>query len=199
VERKYRADTGKEPEPGLGQKILDALKKRQPVAYDFLEELENMPIEKSFYQANSGRKRHFPSYGKSASYISKYTKEKYYSGIGREMRNYPFQESVGATAARAGIWLNAYYRKRGMFARVMTILYDSCVTLCPVEERHIVAEAHETYMAVKNTWKDHGREWYYPIDTEFNWCWSERPNKKDLELLESKDWNSNPVWVKNSN
>lgn len=112
------------------------------------------------------------------------------------------QESVGATAARAGYWLNTVYRALGMEAKVMTILYDSCVTLCPLEERHVVAYLHTVFMSEVNTWDyddKHGkRTLKYTIDNEFNYRWSTRPPKDEQKRLEDPSWHPTPArlaWV----
>ena len=52
-----------------------------------------------------------------------------FRSMGREARNFPMQESVAATAARAGKWLLDTYIRLGMKARPLIILYDSVVTL----------------------------------------------------------------------
>ena len=95
------------------------------------------------------------------------------------------QESVGATAMRACIWLIENYRNLGLKARVMICLYDALVTVCPIEERHIVAKLHEIFMAETNTWEYHERIMHYPIDTEFVFRWSDkRKTPEEKKLLE---------------
>ena len=106
------------------------------------------------------------------------------------------QESVGATAARACKWLMHAYRHLGLRARIMTCLYDSVVSLCPVEERFIVAQLHDLFMAKFNTWDyddDKGkRTLEYSIDNEFNWRWSTAPKQDEQDLLASREWKPSP-------
>lgn len=197
LERKIESETGKKPEPGTGDKILQALAEREPVATRWLEEdLANAPEFPGYIIAESGRKRHFVGYGSISGAISAWERKKQLAALGRIARNFPMQESVASTAARAGIWLLDEYRKRGMHACLMTILYDSCVTLCPIEERFIVMEMHEQYMTTVNEWHNHGRTWNYPSEHELNYAWSSRPDKGQRKKLEDRNWANDPVWMK---
>jgi len=180
LERKIEQDTGIKPEEGTGQAILDALRARQPVAVAFLEDMEKVPDRDGKYRAASGRIRHCPlgqTKGREARRIL--------AALGRELRNFPMQESVAATAARAADWLLRYFRDNSMKARPLIILYDSVVTLCPLEEATRVAELHQEFMCDKNTWTYHKRVMNYPIDTDYNKRWSTKPKGEEVvELAE---------------
>ena len=191
LERKIEQDTGKKPEPGLGDKLLKSLEKRQPVAQDFLIKMERIPAKKGVYRAASGRLRHFTSHDKYLDILDEHLTLGLFKSMGREARNFPMQESVAATAARAGKWLLDYYIRKGMRARPLIILYDSVVTLCPLEERFEVATLHQKYMTDENTWEYHGRTMNYPIDTDYVYRWSSKPSEKDKEQLEDKTWKIN--------
>lgn len=187
LERKIEQDTGKKPEEGTGARLLKALEKRQPVAQDFLIKMERTPVKPGFYRAASGRIRHFSSHDpKYLDDIDEHLTMGLFKSMGREARNFPMQESVAATAARAGKWLLDTYIKLNMQARPLIILYDSVVTLCPLSERFKVAQMHQLYMTDKNTWEYHGRSMNYPIDTDFVFRWSSKPTKVEKELLEDK-------------
>ena len=95
------------------------------------------------------------------------------------------QESVASTACRATNMLEREYRARGMQAWVMIVLYDSVVTCCPLEERHVVAELHQRYMTDENSWKYADRTLKYPIDTEFNLRWSTKPTKEEKAVFQA--------------
>jgi len=198
LERKIESDTGVKPDEGTGERGLEAIAARQPRATQFLEEMARVPKEKGFYRAASGRIRHCLTHG-SGSGVGWRTRSSIESALGREMRNFPMQESVGATSARACIWLLHAYRKLGLKARVMTCLYDSVVTLCPLEERFLVARLHDIFMSEINTWDyddEHGkRTLQYTIDNEFNYRWSTTPSKEELALLDSRDnWSPPPKY-----
>jgi hypothetical protein len=70
----------------------------------------------------------------------------------------------------------------------MVILYDSVVTLCPVEERFIWEAAHDLFMRAKTGWKYADRILRYPIDTEYNCAWSAKPSKEWKKNLYDRAW-----------
>lgn len=199
LERKIEADTGFKPEEGTGQKGLDAIAARQPRATEFLEEMQTTPSRKGWYRAASGRIRHCVMHGRDSGvgYRQRNSSE---SAAGRELRNFPMQESVASTAARAGRDLGQIYRRMGMRARVITILYDSVVTMCPLEEREVVAHLHQQYMCDANNWVYHDdqgtRELTYPIDTDFNYRWSTKPTKAEKAELNDMSWHPTPDRLK---
>jgi hypothetical protein len=196
LERKIKSDAGFDPPEGTGDKIISSLAKREPVATAWLEnDLQNAPADPGYLVAKSGRKRHFAGYGVLTGNIGSYERKKQLSASGRVARNFPMQESVASTAARAGIGLIDEYRTRGMYAQLMTILYDSCVSLCPIEERFMVWRLHEIHMSERNKWVDHGREWNYPTDCEINIAWSTKPDKAMKAKLEDRTWASDPTWI----
>ena len=199
LERKIESDTGVKPAEGTGQKGLDAIAARQPRATEFLEEMQSTPAMKGWYRAASGRLRHCVMHDRSSG-VGYRQRQSIESATGRELRNFPMQESVASTAARAGKWLGAFFRNAGMKARVITILYDSVVTMCPLEEREVVAHLHQQFMCDANNWvyqDDQGyRELTYPIDTDFNYRWSTKPSKADKAQLEDMTWHPTPDRLK---
>jgi DNA polymerase len=188
LERKIEADTGIKPEKGTGDKLLKALAERQPIATSFLLSLEEAPMDPGYLRAASGRVRHFKTHPEYVSdKVSYKLKKSLHSSMGREARNFYFQESVAATAARAANKLNDYFKANNMQARVGIVLYDSVVTFCPMEERFKVAELHQRFMVDENTWTYHGREMFYPIDTDLVFAWSWKPTKEEKEKLNKRN------------
>jgi len=96
------------------------------------------------------------------------------------------QESVAATAARAGNWLIEFGHVFGLQGFILTILYDSVVTMCPMEEREIWAKAHTLFMFLKNGWQAPTSILRYPIDTELNMAWSWKPTEEEESLLKDE-------------
>ncbi len=173
LERKIEQDIGKKPEEGIGERILRALAKRQPAATGFLQSMETKPIDPGYLVAASGRKRRFATHANmGVRGCTSRTEDGLIKSLGREARNFYMQSSVADTSARAGKWLLDYYIKHNMQARPLVILYDSVVTLCPLEERHIVADLHQRFMTDENTWTYYGKEMNYPIDNDFVMRWS---------------------------
>jgi hypothetical protein len=180
LERKIEQDTGVKPEEGTGQAVLDALRLRQPVAVAFLEHMENVPAEVGHYRSPSGRIRHCPM----ATAVGRDAKN-YLASLGREMRNFPMQNNVADTAARAANWLLDYFVANAMQARPLIVLYDSVVTLCPISEAQKVAEMHQIFMCDMNTWTVENRTFNYPIDTDYVKRWSTKPNAEERLELDS--------------
>ncbi len=195
LERKIKSDTGKTPVPGTGQAILDALGRRQPVATKWLESLATIPETHGFWVAQTGAKRRFIGHSDMVHGLSMRARQNIFATLGREARNFPMQNSVADTAVRAGKWLLDHYLKNRFYARPLAILYDSVLTLCPIEERWQVAELHERFMHTQNRWSNHGRSWAYPIETEFNLAWSSRPSKEIRKQLDDRAWNAHAPWL----
>lgn len=198
LERKIKADTGKTPLPGTGDKILQALAKRQPKATAYLLAMEELPKTGSCFVAESGAKRRFVIHKDDVRGLNPRTKKSILSTLGRQARNFPMQNSVADTAVRAGKWLLKYFIENNFYARPMVILYDSVVTLCPLEERFEVMKLHERFMDKENVWHDHDRCWSYPTSVELNYAWSRRPSKEQRKLLEDTAWCAEATWLKNT-
>lgn len=193
LERKIEADTGVKPAPGTGQALLDALARRQPVATAYLKSMEELPEKPGFYRADSGRLRHFILPPESYGYSPR-LRASMISAQGREARNFPMQESVAATAMRAGNAQLQFARRFILQGVPLTVLYDSILTWAPLEERFIWAKAHELCMHLANGWLNHGRVLRYPIDTEMNVGWSLKP-KEDHRYAPIARQYDDPEWV----
>ena len=183
IDRRIEAVTGIKPEPGTGQKMLDALANSQPVATEFLNETAEKPKSGEELVAASGRIRHFPIHSSDLKGMPWRVRNSYLRAMGNEARNFYMQESVAATASRACQWLNGFFRRHNMKARTSVALYDALLTYCPLEERFVVEHAHQLFMCDINVWKYHGRYMNYPIDTDLLYRWSWKPTddeKKDL-------------------
>lgn len=196
LQRKIEADTGNKPELDDVQAMLDAIERRQPRATQFFKELESVPTEKGYIRAASGRLRHCHTLSAGIKGLSFRTREGQLTALGRECRNFPMQESVGASAARACKWLIDFKRKVGLMGDLSVCLYDSCVVHCPCYERFIWLKALQLYMYLANGWEYHGRILRYPIDAELNAGWSTKPDKVFAEKLHNEEWMATPESLK---
>jgi hypothetical protein len=187
LDRTIEANTGKKPDPGTGDRLLEGIAKKQPVADMFLKEMELKPAEGKLVSP-SGAIRHFKLHKDNIG-LSFYEKNKIISPLSREARNYNLQNNVADTSARAAIWLTDHYKREGMKARVIFLLYDSIGTLCPLEERFKVAELHKKYMFEENGWDTKGGYLRYPIDTEFTYSWGESVSAEEAEKLNNPEYN----------
>jgi hypothetical protein len=188
LERKIEAVTGVKPPEGTGEAILEALLRRQPDVFAGLDEVAKQPATGQPLVALSGRKRHFPVHPSEMNGMSWRVRQAYLRPMGNEARNFYPQESVAATSARASTWLLSFYRRYGLKTRPVTCLYDSLLSLGPLEERFVARKAHDVFMCDINTWQYHGRWMNYPIENQFNYRWSWRPPKDEQERLERKDY-----------
>ena len=75
-----------------------------------------------------------------------------------------------------------------MRAMPAIVLYDSVVTFTPMEERFLVLELHERFMYRENKWDLGDRVLQYPIDSEINLAWSDKPTKAEKKLLYDLDY-----------
>ncbi len=188
IERRIEAVTGIKPEPGSGDLMLEALADSQPVFTEFLNQVAAQPKTGKPLVAASGRIRRFPIHSGELQGMPWRVRQSYLRAMGNEARNFFPQESVAATAQRACRWLNNFYRSNGMQARVMVALYDAVSTLCPLEERFVVAEAHQLFMCDINVWEYHGRYMNYPIDTDLLYRWSWKPSEREKQFLKDRRW-----------
>lgn len=196
IERKIEADIGCKPPSGTGQAILDAIEQRQARATAFLKEMETVPEQIGYLRAASGRIRHCHTLAKGITGLSARTRDGQITALGRECRNFPMQESVGATSARACCWLLDFRRATGLEGYPMVCLYDSVVVHCPVYERAIWMKALRLYMFLANGWQYSDRILRYPIDTELNGGWSTKASKELAERLHNPEWEPTPEKLK---
>lgn len=89
LERKYKSDTGKDPEPGTGDKILDALEKSRPQAWAWLAALAEIPGNEGVWVGECGDKRRFRIHDPHIRGISSRLLQSLLSALGRQARNYP--------------------------------------------------------------------------------------------------------------
>lgn len=89
LERKYKSDTGKDPEPGTGDKILDALEKSRPQAWAWLAALAEIPGNEGYWTGEAGDKRRFRIHDPHIRGISSRLLQSLLSALGRQARNYP--------------------------------------------------------------------------------------------------------------
>lgn len=197
LERKIESDTKKKPEPGMGDALLRALDERQPVASDYLRDCERIPAEVGTMRAFSGRVRHFHTNKqyRSDGRVSKLLRKKL-AAMGRECRNFPMQESVAFSSARACIWLLEFRRKFNLQGYPFSVLYDAITSGCPLHERAIWTKAHTLFMFLKNGHRYDTRLLRYPVDHELNIAWSWAPDDDTLKLWKNPEFEPTPPELK---
>jgi hypothetical protein len=82
----------------------------------------------------------------------------------------------------------------------MTCLYDSLVSICPLEERFVVERIQEAMMSDVNTWTYddvYGRRVLrYGVDKDFNYRWSTYPSEDEKQQLKDSAWHPTPDKLK---
>lgn len=181
LERMVEVNTGEKPEPGTGERIIEAYRSTKPQAWEYLEWLRSLPETTGFYQAPCGAKRHFHIHSKED--VGNWKYKSILAGISREAANCAFQGLVAHTLARAIIWLIARFKEEGLKAGVCIPLYDALYICCPIEERERVIQLMKECMSEKNTWLLNGRELKFNLDFAVTKRWSCPPTSEELKEL----------------
>ena len=188
IERRIEALTGIRPEPGTGDKLMQALADSQPIATQFLEDVSQMPKRGLQLRANSGRLRRFPIHSSELQGMPWRVRNSYLRAMGNEARNFFMQESIGATLMRAMIWMRGFEERMQLGGRSLIGLYDAALTRCEWEYRFIFKDVHKLFMQDVNCWSHHGRWMNFPIDTDLVMRWSFKPTKEQKLLLEDPEY-----------
>jgi DNA polymerase I-like protein with 3'-5' exonuclease and polymerase domains len=170
-------------EKGMGKRMLDAYGRRAPIATRFLEDMEKVPESPGFWQAPSGRIRHFhmsllASYG-----VGERTLKGIRSALSREARNFPMQNIVADTLGIASNGCLREFKELNMKARPLVVLYDAMLTLCPIKEREKVAELHHKWLHKEVFWDVDGGRLRFTIDTDYCTRWSTYLTEEEREEL----------------
>jgi len=186
LERTIESITGIKPDPDIGEKLIDAYETKFPVAAAFLKAQEACVEEPGYYRSISGRVRHFHTHGLSTEGLSERARKSLMAPLAREARNYPMQEIVAATMARAVNSLVAEFKARGMSARPMILLHDALTVLSPIEERWEVRKLLQKCMSDGTTWDVNSKTLQFAIDVDFSFRWGMKPSKEESLLLNTQ-------------
>lgn len=197
IERNIEVLTGVKPVEGTGAAIITAYETNFVTATQFLNEMALLPsgdrpdlimpgTPPGCYDSVSGRRRHFKYVEiKDLEGLTEWAKRNILDPMTREARNYPLQEIVAATMARAHIWLLDHYIQTGMKARPMLLLYDALTVRCPLEERFLVRDSLQRYMSDQNVWHvpRSNMKLKFDIEVDFNIRWALDPTPDLRKLL----------------
>lgn len=187
LERQIEMLSGAKPEEGTGDKLIEAYEGKFKNAAAFLRRQERVVENPGYYRTVSGRIRHFHvNEVFDVDGVSEKAKKSIVSPLTREARNYPMQEIVAATMARAIIMLIRELRERNMRARPMILLYDALTILSPIEERREVEKLMHECMSGNNSWEIHGRTLRYSIDVGFTKRWGAGLTEAEAEALNER-------------
>jgi uracil-DNA glycosylase family 4 len=183
LERTIEGITGQKPDQGTGDNLIKAYETKFPVAASFLKGQEFKVEDPGYYRSISGRLRHFHMHSLGTQGLTEYARKSLLAPLTREARNYPMQEIVAATMARAVNSLVSEFRDLNMKASPMILLHDALTVMCPIEERWKVKELLHKCMSYGTTWEIHGETLKFEIDVDFSYRWGMKPSEEEKELL----------------
>jgi len=185
LERLIEANTGKKPEPGTGDRMIQSYATRYPIAQQFLEWMERQVTDPGFYRALSGRVRHFAA-GQVIDLegLSEYTKKGILQGVNRQARNFPMQNLVADTTGSALVSFLAARRRLGLSGRVMMLLYDAMTVLCPLDELKVTVPVLRDCLTVLRPWEAHGRKFHFDVDVAVTKRWGVKPTKDQKAIFD---------------
>ena len=184
LERMVEANTGIKPPEGTGQKMIDTHAARYPTATEFQLSLERTIEDPGYYRSISGRVRHFfyNNLG-DVNGLSEYTLDGLLSGIKRQARNFPMQELVASTTAKALLRFIKEARGSGMQSRIMMVLYDAMTGIIPFEELKWAKEIMQNCLTIWTPWTAHGKTFHFDVDASIGFRWGVKATKEEKELL----------------
>lgn len=182
LERNIEIASGEKPEPGTGQKLIDAYMNTKPQVAEFLEWCKSLPDGQGYYQSPSGFKRHFKVPPLDAQ-MSDDLRESIISKLRREACNIGLQSLVADSLARAIPPLNSSFRKMNMKSRVVIPLYDAIYILSPYNEVDLAVSMLKFFMSENNYWDLKGGRLRYSIDVEVTKRWGTEPSEEEHKEL----------------
>lgn len=182
LERNIEIALGEKPEPGTGQKLIDAYMNTKPQVAEFLEWCKSLPDGQGYYQSPSGFKRHFKVPPLDAQ-MSDDLRESIISKLRREACNIGLQSLVADSLARAIPSLNASFRKMNMKSRAVIPLYDAIYILSPYDEVDLAVSMLKFFMSENNYWDLKGGRLRYSIDVEVTKRWGTEPSEEEHKEL----------------
>lgn len=189
LESKIEIETGIKPAEGTGDKILNTYSVKYPEASEYLLDRERdvTSPNRRYFKSISGAIRHYNIHEEGAvSGLNERVRLSTVSSLQREARNAPIQGIVADTLARAVVNFNAFCIDNGYKSRAIIPLYDALYVYCPLEERFLVLEWLDRFMAKENTWDVDGNKLEFEIDGEMYFNWSVYPDSENKKLLEDK-------------
>ena len=184
IEMQVHSITGIKPEEGTGQKVIDAYKTSFSIASEYLEERARAVESDGYFRSVSGRIRHFCiNRLEDVEGMTPWQRKSILSPLTREARNYPLQEIVAATMARANIMLLDKLIEQDMKSRVMILLYDAMTVLGPMEERQEVRKLLKWAMSTNNVWDIEGRKLQFEIDCDYTIRWATDLTEAEKKLF----------------
>lgn len=185
LERMIEANTGLKPEDHTGEMMIQAWKNRYADANKFQEAMEDFVKDPGYWRSLSGRVRHF-EYAEleELTGFDDYKKKGIFSGLARQARNFPCQEIVAATTAKALLMFIDDRRKMAMRSRIGILLYDAMTAFVPLEESRPASDLLRDCLTVRNKWNTKGGLFHFEVDTTIGFRWGVKATAEEKKLIE---------------
>jgi uracil-DNA glycosylase family 4 len=188
IERQIEVITGRKPEPGTGDKLLEARALRYKVADAYLKALEFVPESPGYYRSISGRLRHFQyDLLEDVNGISDYNRKAILNPLIRKARNFPIQEIVAATMMKGQ---NAFLKLLETFPDILQgvtmpiSLYDAILVSNPLHKRLLVKELIRCCFSEHPVWDTPGGKLQFGLDMDTSFVWGGKPTSDQVKLLD---------------
>jgi uracil-DNA glycosylase family 4 len=185
LERMIEANTGIKPPEDTGSDMIEAWRGKYPRADEYQRSMEEIVRDPGYWRALSGRVRHFCySELEDLRGYEQYKKRGILSGLARQARNFPHQEIVAATTARALLMFLEERRRLKMQSRVGILLYDAVTAFCPLEELKTAAALLQRCLTVDNEWDWSGGKFHFDVDISIGFRWGVKPTKEEKAVID---------------
>lgn len=184
LERMIEANTGIKPPEGTGKKMIEAHAARYPVATNYQKYLETTIESPGYFRALSGRVRHFyyTNLG-DIDGLSDYTREGILSPLKRQARNFPMQNIVADTTAKALVRFVRERRERKLDARIMMLLYDAMTVITKLEDLKETITLLKNCLTIWCPWTAHGVTFNFDVDTSIGFRWGVKATKEEKAII----------------
>lgn len=184
LERMIEVNTGKKPLEGTGDRMITSYETMYPIAADFLKRMEYIVEDPGYYRAISGRLRHFfVTELADVTELRDYTREGILSPLRRQARNFPMQNLVADTTARALQMFIAERNEVQLQSSVLMLLYDAITAISPLEQAKQTIDILRRALTVRNPWTVHGRTFTFEVDVSVGFRWGVKATKEEKQLL----------------
>ena len=184
LERMIEANTGIKPPEHTGLDMIYAWETRYPRAKDFQKKMEAIVADPGFWTSLSGRIRRFAfAELDDLSFYEQRKKDGLYSGLARQARNFPCQELVAATTARALLMFIEQRRAMRLRSRVGILLYDAVTAFSVLDDAVAASALLRECLTVRNRWQTPTHTFNFDVDVSVGFRWGVKPTAEEKKIL----------------
>lgn len=188
LERMIESNTGIRPNPddNIGENMIEAWVARYPKAAEFQEQMEEIVKSPGYWRSLSGRVRHF-AYAELDEVQDYEARKKtgLLSSLARQARNFPCQEIVAATTAKALLMFIDDRRRMQIQSRIGILLYDAITAFAPLPEWRRSAKLLRECLTTRNQWNTKGGRFNFEVDATVGFRWGVKASSEEKKLIES--------------